>query len=132
MTESLAEVIGSVLGVSPESLSDDSSIDNVPHVGKTSALSSRSVNNNRLILQSLFYKPGHNHPVLARLSGAYGIEEPRNHNRQSILFVISQSQEFIHGFAAGIGPTGESGTTQHGIVIFAKGNIIALAVHFTR
>ena len=29
MTESLAEVIGSVLGVSPESLSDDSSIENL-------------------------------------------------------------------------------------------------------
>src|SRR5215468_3099248 len=88
-----------------------------------------SVNRQRLPCQCLADEGRKNHSVTSCLPWTDRIEKPHNHDRQFFFFPISESQEFIDGFRAGVTPAPLARGAHDQIVGLGKRNFACLTVN---
>src|SRR6185436_3430711 len=77
----------------------------------------------------LLNKRGNDHSITPGLSRSDSVKKPDDRGGKFFLSPISQSQELINGFRAGIAPSTLGGSAHNEIAIFAKGHVSTQAVH---
>jgi len=58
------------------------------HVAEAASLGPVTVDGDPLVVQGPGYEAGNDHPVVAGLAGADGVEEAEGHDRQAVLLVV--------------------------------------------
>ena len=91
-----------------------------------------AINRNRTSGERLFYKSGYYHAVATGLSRSHSIEKSDDGGRQFFFAPVSERQELVDRFRAGVAPTSLGRRTHNEVAVFLKWDIGAQPIHFRR
>src|SRR5207244_12874623 len=92
--------------------------DRVLHVGEGPRLPSITEHRDRFPRQRLADEARNYHAVPTCLAGPYGIEQAHDGDRQLLLLVVGQCQEFVDYLGGRITPASLEGRTQDEVAVF--------------